>query len=286
MPNELKHVAVIADGNGRWATMRGKPRMEGHDAGKETIWNMIQWCLELNIPYLTVYCLSLDNRKRDPVELDHIYAIGRSLFSDETVNNLKSKGVRMVFAGDRGLLPTDEDRAATEKGERTTMDCRKLICTLCINYGGRDEIVKAARACAAAGEEITEESISSHLYAAHVNAPDPDLIIRTGGYSRLSDFLLWEGSYAELYFSDTLFPELSKQEFAWACHWFKSIERTHGGDRTSTMAPVKRAIAESVNQKNAPFAKTKDPEARRRAKEGIALKTQHEEEHRRVEENN
>ena len=255
MSNTLKHVAVIADGNGRWATMRGEPRTQGHDAGKETLWNIINWCLEMRIPYVTLYCLSLDNRKRDPEELAHIYDIGRSLFSDDTVSTLKQRGVRMVFAGDRTLLPSDDDRKTTAKGEAETAQCDQLICTLCINYGGRDEIVKAARACVEAGEEITEKSISAHLYAAHTGAPDPDIIIRTGGYSRLSDFQPWAGTYSELYFTDTLFPDLSKEEFAWACRWFHGIERTHGGDRKTVPAAMTQQAAAKPVKNAAPFAR-------------------------------
>lgn len=239
--NELKHVAVITDGNGRWATRRGLPRNEGHTAGKKTFQNLCDWCLELGIPYMTLYVLSLENLRRDPAEIEHIHNMARELSSKDGISQCNAKGIRMVYAGDWSTLP-QEDREAYEMVERETAGNSKLICIMATHYGGRDEIVKAANACVAAGEEITEKSLSAHMYAASVGAPDPDIIIRTGEFQRLSGFLTWESVYSELYFTPTLFPDLSREEFAWACRWYKGIERTHGGDRKETVsvAPAQR----------------------------------------------
>lgn len=258
--NELKHVAVITDGNGRWATRRGLPRNEGHTAGKKTFQNLCDWCLELGIPYMTFYVLSLENLKRDPAEIEHIHNMARELSNKDGIAQCNAKGIRMVYIGDRSMLP-QEDREAYELVERKTAGNSKLICMMATHYGGRDEIVKAARACVDEGVEITEESICAHMYAAPVGAPDPDLIIRTGEFQRLSGFLTWESIYSELYFTPTLFPDLSREEFAWACKWYEGIERTHGGDRKETVRPAaeRKASFSAVPAKNAvPFAAKKD----------------------------
>ena len=258
MSNELKHVGVITDGNGRWAKLRGMPRSAGHDKGRETFWNITNWALKQGIPYLSFYVMSLDNLNRDKAEVDHIFEIGREIYGKGGVQKCLEMGVRLICAGDKSRL-TEEDRQHMEQGEADTAGCDKLICVLYVCYGGRDEIVKAARACVAAGEEITEETISSHLYAAHVDVPDPDLIIRTGGYSRLSGFLPWESVYSELYVTPTLYPDFTQEEFLWACRWYKGIQRTHGGDREPVSAAETQRSAETAAKNAAPpFARKEE----------------------------
>lgn len=253
--NKLNHIAVITDGNGRWATMRGLPRSKGHDEGKKTFWNICQWALERGIPYVSFYVLSLDNLNRDKDEIDHVFEIGREIYSGGGVEKCKANGIRLIYAGDRERI-TQEDAECMAKGEAATKDCDKLICLLYTCYGGRDEIVRAANQCVADGVELTEEAISARLYGATVNAPDPDLILRTGGFSRLSGFLPWESIYSELYITPTLYPDLTREEFNWACRWFESVERTHGGDRepkaTEQTATTRRVQAVSGAS---PFAK-------------------------------
>lgn len=250
--NKLQHVAVITDGNGRWATQRGLPRSSGHDQGRETFWNLCNWCLEAGIPYLTFYVMSLENLQRDPAEVNHIFEIGRSIYGGGGVEKCRELGIRLIGAGDRSRM-SEEDRACLAKGEADTAGCKKLICVLCVCYGGRDEIVRAANAALVAGEKITEESISRHLYAASHGVPDPEMIIRTGGYARLSGFLPWQGIYSELYITPTLFPDLSREEFQWACKWFSGIHRTHGGDREKkTHEPE---IKSQGSEKKVPFAR-------------------------------
>ena len=260
MSNILKHIAIITDGNGRWATNRGLPRSEGHTEGRKKFPDICEYALERGIPYLSFYVLSLDNLKRDKAELEHIQRMARELCTGEGLEKAKEKGVRLVLCGDRALQNPD-DLALYENAERETAACDKLVVMFQTYYGGRDEIVKAANRCVADGVEITEENISARLYASHINAPDPDMIIRTGGYSRLSGYLPWESIYSELYITPTLFPDLSKEEFNWACKWFEGIERTHGGQRAAVPAPVGNAEGKRATQRKPaapPFAQKKE----------------------------
>lgn len=236
--SKLRHAAIITDGNGRWATRRGLPRTEGHTKGRDNFQRICDWCLELGIPYLSFYTLSLDNLKRDKAELDHINALAHELCSEDGIRRMREKGIRVLLCGRRDLV-AESDLAAYEQAERETADCSRLTVMLQVYYGGRDEIVRAARQCVADGAEISEEAISARLYAAAVDAPDPDLILRTGGYSRLSGYLPWQSIYSELYITPTLFPDLTREEFAWACRWFESIERTYGGNRAVTGGAAK-----------------------------------------------
>lgn len=245
--NELKHVAIITDGNGRWATSRGLPRQEGHTEGRKKLDEIWDWCIEKGISYLSCYVLSLDNLGREQAEVDHIHALARELCNADGIKKAVDKGIRLLFCGRRENCKF-EDREAFEKAERETAGCDKLTVMLQSYYGGRDEIVRAARACVEEGVEISEDNISARLYSAGHHT-DPDLIIRTGGYQRLSGYLPWESVYSELYFTPTLFPDLSREEFLWACKWFEGIHRTHGGDREPTVA--KNATV----QKGAPFAR-------------------------------
>ena len=258
MGNKLKHVAIITDGNGRWAAQRGLPRSAGHDQGRESFWKICNWCLEAGIPYLTFYVMSLENLNRDPDEVNHIFDIGREIYGKGGVQKCQELGIRLICAGDKSRL-NEDDLKNMEQGEADTAACTKLICVLCTCYGGRDEIVRAANAAVEAGEAITEESISKHLFAAPYGVPDPDMIIRTGGYSRLSGFLPWQAIYSELYITPTLYPDLSQEEFNWACKWFEGIHRTHGGDRvakTTTPANTVNETAQKGAAKNAaPFAR-------------------------------
>ena len=251
MENKLNHVAIITDGNGRWATERGLPRSSGHDQGRETFKNIVDWALEMGLSYVTFYVMSLENLKRDPAEVEHIFEIGRDIFGRGGVEEMVKKGVRLICAGDKSRM-NEEDRKCMEQGEKDTAHCDKMICVLCTCYGGRDEIVRAANQCVADGVEITEETISARLYASIADVPDPDLIIRTGGYNRLSGFLTWQSVYSEIYVTPTYYPDFSKEEFAWACHWYKRIKRTHGGDRQMKKNATATAKA---SEKTAPFAR-------------------------------
>lgn len=254
--SKVQHVAIITDGNGRWATERGLPRSEGHTEGRKTFEKICNWALELGIRYLSFYVLSLDNLKRDKAELEHIQNMARELCTADGLQRARDKGIRLVLCGDRELQ-TPEDCALFENAERETAACDKLVILFQTYYGGRDEIVKAALQCVADGVQISEESIGARLYGAAVGAPDPDLVIRTGGYQRLSGYLPWETVYSELYFTRTYFPALTKEEFFWACKWFEGIERTHGGNRTVAGAPTAAATKKVGGM---PFAKKEEVE--------------------------
>lgn len=252
--NELKHVAIITDGNGRWATQRGLPRQEGHTEGRKTFEKVCNWCIERGIPFLSFYVLSLDNLKRDKAELDHIQRMARELCTDDGLKQAKEKGVRLCLCGDRSLQ-TPEDLALYENAERETAACGKLTVMLQTFYGGREEICQAAQKCVDDGVEISVENISARLYASPFGHTDPDLIIRTGGYTRLSGYLPWESVYSELYFTPTLFPDLSQEEFNWVCKWYEGIHRTHGGDRDvkpTTPAPAPSKIVHAKKEAAAP----------------------------------
>lgn len=216
--NELKHIAIIADGNGRWATMRGKSRSEGHEKGLYKIEDMMHWCVDLNIPVLSVYVFSLENWKRPKEETDALFQLAEHYFDryQEFVDN----NIRVVISGVHDNL----SETTIEKMRRiqdATKHCDGLVLNLCANYSGRREIVDAISKGAK-----TEEEISSVLYH---NLPEPDLIIRTGGYQRLSNFLLWQSAYSELYFTDTLFPDFSLGEFKHAIKQFERTKRKFGG---------------------------------------------------------
>lgn len=257
MANVLNHVAIITDGNGRWATKRGLPRSEGHTEGRKRFSDLCDWCQERGIRYLSFYVLSLDNLNRNKAELEHIQQMARDLCTGEGLDSAKKRGIRLILCGDRTLQSPD-DLALYENAERETEHGDKLTIMFQTYYGGRDEIVKAANRCVADGVEITEENISARLYGAISGNTDPDLIIRTGGYSRLSGYLTWESVYSEFYFTETLFPDLSREEFLWACKWFENIERTHGGDREvaeATTLSTEFKGATRAKSHVAPFAK-------------------------------
>ena len=217
--NELKHVAVIADGNGRWATQRGLERSKGHEKGLTKIEDLMHWCVDLNIPILSVYVFSLDNWKRPKEETDKLGELAEYYFDrhQEFVDN----NIKVVISGvEDNFQQSTLDKIALIQKE--TAHCDGLTLNLCANYSGRREIVDAV-----AKGARTEEEITAALYQ---NLPEPDLIIRTGGYQRLSNFLLWQSAYSELYFTETLFPDLSLGEFKHSINQFLRIRRKFGGE--------------------------------------------------------
>lgn len=216
--NELKHIAVIADGNGRWATKRGMERSKGHEEGLNKIEDLMHWCVDLGIPVLSVYVFSLENWKRPKEETDKLgelaeYYFGR--YEEFAQNNIK-----VVISGvaDNFQQSTLDKIALIQK---ETAHCTGLTLNLCANYSGRREIVDAIAKGARTEEEITQ--------ALYQQLPEPDLIIRTGGYQRLSNFLLWQSAYTELYFTETLFPDLSLGEFRHAIQQYLRTHRKFGG---------------------------------------------------------
>lgn len=218
MANKLKHLAIIADGNGRWAETRGIPRRQGHENGLHKIDELLRWCVELAIPYLSVYVFSTENWKRPKEEVDALEELAEKYF--ERHKEFKEHNVRVLISGcEDNLKQSSLEKIAHLQEE--TKGCDGLVLNLCANYGGRREIVDAI-----AKGARTEGEITAHLYH---SLPEPDLILRTGGHQRLSNFLLWQSAYSELYFTHTLFPDLSFAELTYIKHWFERSTRKFGG---------------------------------------------------------
>jgi len=226
-----QHIAIIMDGNGRWAQKRGLPRTAGHSAGCETFRTISTYCREIGVKYLTVYAFSTENWKRSQEEVSAIMGL-MERYLREAIRDMQKNRVRIRIFGDTSPL-SPELRALTEEVVRQSSDY-ELQANICLNYGGRDEIVRAARAFAqecAEGrhrpEELTEAMFSDHLFSSGV--PDPDLIIRPSGEVRISNFLLWQSAYAEYYFTDVLWPDFDAAELERAIASFNGRSRRYGG---------------------------------------------------------
>lgn len=219
-----RHVAVIMDGNGRWAKKRLLPRNAGHKAGVKRMLSLVENLFDRGVRYVTLYALSTENLSRPKEELEGLYSLLRTYFT-ENVKKLKEKGIRLKLIGDKSLLPEDIARLA-EAGERDTLAGEKGQLNLAIAYGGRQEIVRAVNAAIEGGKKVSEEEFSSLLDTKGV--PDPDFLIRTGKETRISNFLLWQSAYTELYFSDKLFPNFSEKDLDAALHDYALRERRFG----------------------------------------------------------
>ncbi|WP_297214426.1 isoprenyl transferase [uncultured Flavonifractor sp.] len=227
-----RHVAIIMDGNGRWAKRRGLPRTAGHAAGAENFRTIATYCQKIGLEYLTVYAFSTENWKRPLEEVSAIMGLLKKYLL-ESIEKMERDKVKMHFFGDLTPLP-QELREMCERTEEISKRYDGIQLNVCLNYGGRDEIVRAARAFAAdcaAGtrkpEALTEADFSAYLYSAGV--PDPDLVIRPSGEIRISNFLLWQSAYAELYYTDVLWPDFSKEELHKALVAYQGRSRRYGG---------------------------------------------------------
>ena len=225
------HVAIIMDGNGRWAKARGLPRVAGHQRGAEAVRTTVQGCQELGIRCLTIYAFSSENWKRPATEIDDLMGLLRVYIRGELAE-LHTGNVRLRFIGNRDQLPTDIV-ALIQEAEALTAANTGLIFSVALNYGSHDEIVRACQRLAkqvAAGrldvDDIDEDTFARELETADL--PDPDLLIRTSGEQRLSNFLLWQLAYAELVFLDTLWPDFSKETLRDAVTEYQSRERRYG----------------------------------------------------------
>jgi len=221
------HVAIIMDGNGRWALSRGLPRLAGHRAGVENLRRIITACVEFGIPYLTIYAFSTENWGRPPEEVKGLLFILDEVLDPELAE-LHKQGVRLWHIGRlEGIAPSTQKKVR-DAIERTKNNTR-LTLNVAFNYGGRAEIVHAIQQMLADGVtagQITEELIGRYLYTA--GQPDPDLIIRTAGELRVSNFLLWQGAYAEYYAADVYWPDFDKEEFRHVLEHFAARERRFG----------------------------------------------------------
>lgn len=226
-----RHVAVIMDGNGRWARARSLPRLQGHEAGAESVRCILRRCRDLGIPYLTLFAFSHENWSRPPAEVKGLMRLLRRFLRDN-LRELHRRRIRFRTIGRLFMLPDDLQRELADV-ERATAGYDAHHLTLALSYGGRQEIVDATRAIAEAVRagnlapgEIDEASIREHLYAPDL--PDPDLLIRTSGELRLSNFLLWQLSYAEIYVTQTLWPDFREEAFAEAVRAYARRERRFG----------------------------------------------------------
>ncbi len=231
-PSPPRHIAIIMDGNGRWAKARGLPRNLGHRQGIDTVRDVVRACRNLRIEYLTLYAFSSENWKRPQTEVAGLMDLLR-LFIRRELDDLWRNGVRIRMIGDRTKLAPDIVQLIAD-AEAKTRDNRTLTLTIALSYGGQDEIVAAARRIAEqvlAGKlkpaEITAQVLENNLETAGL--PDPDLVIRTSGEQRLSNFLLWQTAYSELIFIDRLWPDFSAQDLADAVAEFQRRERRYGG---------------------------------------------------------
>ena len=218
------HVAIVMDGNGRWAQRRFLPRLAGHRQGVETLRQVVGWSIERGIRVLSVFAFSSENWRRPADEVSGLMGLLAKVLSGE-VPALEKQGVRLCFPGDRRVLAPALQQALSEAEQRTAA-LDRLVLNVCFNYGGRWDIVQAAQQLAASGQPITEDSLSQALALSHV--PDPDLLIRTGGEQRLSNFLLWQSAYTELYFSEALWPAFDAQAFDRALAAYAGRDRRFG----------------------------------------------------------
>lgn len=219
-----RHIAVIMDGNGRWAKKRGLPRTSGHAAGAENFRTIATYCKDIGIEYLTVYAFSTENWKRPAQEVETIMSL-LERYLHESIEKMERDRVKMAFWGDTGAL-SPKLRELIARTREISTGYEGCQVNICLNYGGRDELVRAARLLAESGEEITGENLEKHLFSAGV--PDPDLIIRPSGEYRLSNFLLWQCAYSELYFTDVLWPDFTTRELDRAIADYQSRSRRFG----------------------------------------------------------
>ncbi|MBC7682026.1 MAG: di-trans,poly-cis-decaprenylcistransferase [Ferruginibacter sp.] len=227
------HIAIVMDGNGRWANRRFMPRLAGHHQGVDALRRCVQACLDRGVGVLTVFAFSSENWDRPAEEVSGLMSLMVSVLAKEVVK-LKANGAQLHFVGNLSAL-SDKVRNGLLDAEKETAGNRKLVLNICFNYGGRWDIAQAAHKLAAAGEPITEKSMDRAMALAH--SPDPDLLIRTGGEFRISNFLLWQAAYSELVFSDKLWPEFDEAALDEAIAVYNGRERRFG--KTSVqVAPV------------------------------------------------
>ena len=220
-----RHIAIIMDGNGRWAKKRGLPRTAGHKAGAETFRDIATYCRELGVEYLTVYAFSTENWKRPKDEVDTIMELLEQ-YLQEAIDTMERDHIRLKIWGDTAALSPKLQQMVAQTNAIST-HYEGFQANICLNYGGRSEILRAARLCAEAGEEWTEESFGKYLWSAGI--PDPELIIRPSGELRLSNFLLWQCAYSEFYFCDTLWPDFDRAALDRAIIDYQGRDRRFGG---------------------------------------------------------
>ncbi len=227
MPNQINHLAIIMDGNGRWAQRRGMLRLKGHEAGAENVRTILKAAQRLEIPYLTLYALSTENLNRPGPEVEGLFRLLERFIANE-VEDLARNDVRLATIGNTAAF-SEHLQSRLQWASNYTAHCKGIQLTLALNYGGRDEILRATAKALADGTrpaDLTPEKFSACLDTAGM--PRPDLLIRTGGEKRISNFLLWQMAYTEFYFCDTLWPDFDAAELEKAIVWFRGRERRYG----------------------------------------------------------
>lgn len=233
-----QHVAIIMDGNGRWAKQRGMSRIRGHEEGAESVRVIVRATREIGIPWLTLYAFSEENWRRPKLEVEALMVLLKRFLQSET-REMLDNGIRFQAIGRLHKLPKDVQKTVRETAEKTASN-RDMVLTLALSYGGRQEITDAVRKMvqkAEAGEirssQVSEALVSEHLYTA--NMPDPDLLIRTSGECRISNFLLWQIAYAEIYMTPIYWPDFRKEQYIEALIEYQKRERRFGatGDQVA-----------------------------------------------------
>lgn len=223
---ELKHIGIVMDGNGRWAKSRGLPRLFGHREGIKAVERIIRAAKDFGLPCLSLYAFSTENWKRPKEEVSGLMGLFKFYISAK-IDEINRENARMRFAGNLRALPKDVLEILKRAEERTQSNTG-LQLIICLNYGGRQEILDAVSAMIAAGEQapVTEDMLRKYLYLPDV--PDPDLLIRTSGEQRMSNFWLWQGSYSEYYFTDKYWPDFDKEDLQAAISEYYGRERRYG----------------------------------------------------------
>jgi undecaprenyl diphosphate synthase len=233
------HIAIVMDGNGRWATRRLLPRVAGHKKGVDALRHCVRHCAERGVKVLTVFAFSSENWNRPAEEVSGLMELLAGALARE-VPQLQADGVQLHFAGNREGL-SEKVRAGLLQAEAATAGNARLVLNVCFNYGGRWDIAQAAATLAARGDPVTEASLDRAMALAHV--PDPDLLVRTGGERRISNFLLWQAAYSELYFTDCLWPDFDEAALDAAIADYAGRERRFGRTSEQLAVPRKRRVA-------------------------------------------
>ena len=220
--NKLNHVAFIMDGNGRWGKKRGKGRNFGHLKGLETVKKIVKSSIKLNIPIITFYVFSTENWKRPKKEIDYLFKLIKNYFSKE-IQNIISQGVKVNILGEINNLSKDV-KLTLKKTTNLTKNNKKIFVNLAINYGSKNEILSAFRKTK---KKLNLKNLEKNLYTK--NMPNPDILIRTGGHQRLSNFMLWQLAYSELYFLSKLWPDFNSRDLTKIIKKFKKTKRNFGG---------------------------------------------------------
>lgn len=219
-----KHVGIIMDGNGRWAKLRGKERSYGHKVGSNNVEKIVSHAFNCGVEALSLYAFSCENWSRPKKEVDELMRLLKVYFK-KFINKILKNDVRLFVMGDLSVLDNELQKTIKEAMDKSK-DNKKTTLNIAVNYGGRQEIVKAVNELIKNGEEITVDGINNHLYTAELG--EPDLIIRTGGELRISNFMLYQGAYSELYFTQVLWPDFNEEEFDKALEEFGKRNRRYG----------------------------------------------------------